>query len=86
MARGIRKGDYVKVIWVDSSSTNRWEAIEAAQNLTVMDCTTVGHLLNRNGNAVRVVQTTDPDGVVIQAIAIPKVCVISITRLIEAPE
>ena len=84
MSRGIRNGDLVLVKWIDSSSRSRWEMIGDAETLTVMDCSTVGHLLNREGNAVRVTQTTDPDGAVIHTIAIPKVCIQSITRLIEA--
>ena len=91
MSRGIKNGDLVLVKWVDSSSRSRWEMIEDAKTLTVMDCTTIGHLLNQDSpdvprweRAVRVTQTTDPDGAVIHTIAIPKVCIQSITRLIEA--
>ena len=81
MSRGIRNGDWVKVRWVDSSGMARWQNREDAEKLTLMDCTTVGHLLNRDGDAVRVTQTTDPDGTVIHTIAIPKVCIKEIVRL-----
>ena len=73
----------VLVKWVDSASRSRWEMLEDAETLTVMDCTTIGTLLNRNGNAIRVAQTTDPDGAVNHTIAIPKVCVTSIIQLVE---
>lgn len=86
MSRGIRNGDWVKVIWVDSAGLGLWREREVAEKMDVMSCTTVGTLLNRNGNAVRVAQTTDPEGTVIHVIAIPKVSISNITRLIEEPK
>ena len=86
MARGIRNGDYVKVIWVDSATLGTWTDLEKAESLTSLDCITVGHLLNRHDKFVRLIGTATPDNVALHALCIPKVCVTSITRLIEEPE
>lgn len=84
MSRDIRNGDWVKVTWVDSAGLGHWSDLDVAEKMNVMDCTTIGTLLNRNGNAVRVAQTTDSEGAVIHVIAIPKVSISKITQLVEA--
>ena len=80
----IRNGDWVKVTWIDSAGIGKWADIEDAETLTALDCTTVGHLLNRNDGMVRIAGTKGENESAIHIIAIPKVSVKKIIRLVEA--
>jgi hypothetical protein len=87
MARGIRNGDFVKVMWVDSAATARWMPLDEAEKFTAIDCITLGILVNRDSQWVRVAQTrdmdTDDNYSVVGLMVIPKVAVTSITRVVE---
>ena len=81
MTYKIRNGDYVKVEWIDSAINGRWVTIEEANAIGVIECITIGHLLSKDRDVVRVIGTIGDGEQGMHLVVIPRVCVTSIARL-----
>lgn len=83
MSRGVRNGDYVLVTWVDSTVVRGWSELDDLETVPLVQCETVGRLLNRKDRVIRIISTVGDNNSAIQVIAIPQGCVQTIIRLGE---
>ena len=72
------KGEIVEVEWLDSASTRGWTDLTAYTDSGLVTCRSVGYLLSKSKESIRVLQSQSNHGGTSEMLAIPRVCVQSI--------
>jgi hypothetical protein len=71
----------VEVTWIDSAFDRGWAKLAEKRAMTVARCRTVGYLLDRDDDVIKLVQSLGDADSAADGIAIPRVAVRSIRRL-----
>lgn len=73
----------VEVVWLDSNSLDRWHNADdlIATVSDGMECRSAGYLLLDAADRIVIVQSQSETGSLAEAITIPRVAVLSLTRL-----
>lgn len=75
----------VEVIWIDSNGHSGWRQAEKwAEERTDLTCRSVGYLLSKDREQVRLMQSQSATGCLADAIEIPRVAVLEIRVLEKA--
>lgn len=64
----------LKIIWIDSVSTNAWTPQDSLEEIVIQNITSVGYLVNETDDAITIashIALHEVDGIM----CIPKVCI-----------
>lgn len=76
------KPQLVEVTWIDSSFHRGWGSLdEKSKGMTVAKCRTVGYLLSRDRETLKIAQSLGDADSAADGIAIPRVAVKRVRRL-----
>jgi len=79
--RKYKFGEILLVKWRDSTHLDGWQSSEAAKNMGMITCNTVGMFHSQDDISIEICSTVADNEQVLNPLAIPQGCIINIIRL-----